>query len=82
MRIVIENQYLVSFDAWSGAIETKNTIVNAGLADDFECLIDDLFPDGLSDTQLNDILRFESEWIFEQLGIKEEEEEEEEEETI
>lgn len=78
MKIVIENQDLASFETWSGATETKNTILNAGLADDFERLIDDIFPDGLSDTQLNDILWFESDWIFEQLGITEEEEEEEE----
>ena len=41
-------------------------------------LIEELHPDGLSETTLNDILWFESDWIFETLGITEEEEEDEE----
>lgn len=61
---------LVDFQAWSGAIDTKNTIIDHDKQTDFEYLIDELYPDGLSETQLNDILWFESEWIFEQLGIE------------
>ena len=61
---------LVDFQAWSGAIDTKNTIIDHDKQTDFEYLIDELYPDGLSETQLNDILWFEPEWIFEQLGIE------------
>ena len=70
---------LVNFDAWSGAVDTKNRIIEEGKENDFDCLIDELYPDGLSETQLNDLLWFEEGWIFENLGITEEEEEEEEE---
>ena len=73
MRTINENQTLRNFDAWSGAVDTKETIINEGKEEDFEYLIDELFPDGLSDTQLNDILWFESDWIFENLGIEIEE---------
>ena len=67
---------LRNFEAWSGAIETKNLILDAGLEEEFEGLIEELYPNGLSDTELNDILWFDSDWILENLGIKEEEEEE------
>ena len=67
---------LRNFEAWSGAIETKNLILDAGLEEEFEGLIEELYPDGLSDTELNDILWFDADWILENLGIKEEEEEE------
>jgi hypothetical protein len=66
-----------SFDAWSGAKETKDRILSEGKENQFDNLIDELYPDGLSETHLNDILWFESEWVYEMLGIKEEEEEEE-----
>ena len=66
---------LRNFEAWSGAIETKNLILDAGLEEEFEGLIDELYPNGLTDTELNDILWFDSDWILENLGIKEEEEE-------
>jgi hypothetical protein len=65
---------LVNFDAWSGAVETKERIINEGKAKDFDSLIDELYPDGLSETHLNDLLWFEEDWIFEMLGIENEEE--------
>lgn len=74
MKIINDCQTLINFDAWSGAVETKKTILEHDKEEEFECLIDDLYPDGLTDTQLNDILWFDSEWVFECLGIKEEEE--------
>lgn len=57
------------FDAWAGAIETKEVIIEKGKAEDFDSLIKELYPEGLSDTQLNDILWFEEDWLFENLGI-------------
>ena len=75
---VINETSLVNFDAWCGAIDTKNTIIDNFKSDEFDSLIEELYPDGLTDTQLNDILWFESESVFECLGIKEEEDEEEE----
>ena len=42
-------------------------------------MIEELYPNGIDGTELNDLLWFESDWIYETLGISEEEEEEEEE---
>ena len=77
MKITTETS-LRNFDAWSGAKDTKETILNARKEDDFESYIEELYPDGCTDTELNDLLWFESEEIFKYLGIEEEEEEEEE----
>lgn len=63
-----------NFDAWSGAVDTKETIINAGKDKDFDYLIEELYPDGLTDTELNDLLWFEEDWIFEMLGIEIDEE--------
>lgn len=78
MKVTTETT-LVNFQTWSGATDTKNTIIENCKSEDFDSLIEEFYPDGLTDTQLNDILWFESDWIYEQLGIKEEDEEEEEE---
>lgn len=78
--LIIEERALSEFNAWSGAVETQERIIKAGLEEDFERLIDDCYPEGISSTQLNDLLRFESEWIYESLGMTEEDEDEEEEE--
>lgn len=67
---------LTNFEPWSGAVDTYNTIYNADKLDDLELLLEELYPDGIDETQLNDILWFESDWLYECLGISEEEEEE------
>lgn len=83
MKTFNENLSIVDFDAWSGAVDTKKTIIGKDKIEEFNSLIEDLYPDGLSETQLNDILWFDSEWCFEMLGISEDEDtdEEDEEET-
>ena len=74
MKTFNENTTLINFDAWSGAVDTKERIIQEGKADEFDNLIEELYPDGLSETQLNDILWFEEDWLFEMLGISDEEE--------
>ena len=69
---------LTNFEPWSGAVDTYNTIYNADKLKELELLLEELYPDGIEETQLNDLLWFESEWLLESLGISEEEEEEEE----
>ena len=79
MKIVSEIG-LEEFNAWSGAVTTKERIIEEGKEREFENLIEECYPEGLTDTELNDLLWFEDEWILDSLGIVDEEEEEEEEE--
>ena len=74
MKIISETT-LKKFRAWAGAVETQEKIIDAGKADAFDQMMEELYPDGLTDTQLNDILWFEEEWIYETLGISTDEEE-------
>jgi hypothetical protein len=60
---------LRNFNAWSGAKDTKELILENRKEDEFDTLIEELYPDGLSETQLNDILWFEEDWICEMLNI-------------
>ena len=70
--ITIKNtQTLMDFDAWSGAVETKETIIENRKAQQFDDLIDELYPEGLTETELNDILWFETDWIYDMLKIRE-----------
>ena len=77
--LIVEERALSEFKAWSGAVETQERIIEAGLEEEFERLIDECYPEGISSTQLNDILWFDSEWVYETLGMTEDEEEDEEE---
>jgi len=77
MRVITETN-LANLKTWSEATNTKQRIIDEGKEKEFEALIEELHPDGIEDGTLNDILWFESDWVYEQLGISEEEEEEEE----
>ena len=74
MKIVSEVS-LWDFEGWSGAEETIRIIIKNDKVEEFEQLIEELFSEGINETHLNDLLRFEDDWIFEMLGISEEEEE-------
>ena len=63
---------------WSGAVDTAEKITEADKWDELEEILEDSYPDGISETELNDLLWFDSEMVLEWLGIEEEEEEEEE----
>ena len=76
MKIYSETS-LENFEAWSGAVDTLDRVREAGKCDELESILEDLYPDGMSETELNDLLWFEPETVFEWLGIEEEEEEEE-----
>jgi len=70
MKVINNNISLENFNAWSGAVETKEAIINADKASDFENLIEELYPDGIEETQLNDLLWLDEDFIFESLGIE------------
>ena len=73
MRIYSETS-LENFEAWSVAVDTLDRVREAGKCDELESILEDLYPDGMSETELNDLLWFEPETVFEWLGIEEEEE--------
>ena len=83
---------LRDFEGWSGAVDTLNTLTDEQ-KDALEANLEELYPDGMDETSLNDLLWFENDAIAEWLGFEdwedlerensgeEEEEEEEEDET-
>ena len=60
---------LEAFEPWSGAINTYERLVNHDLLDDFEEVLDETYPDGMSETELNDILWFDPDWVYESVGL-------------
>ena len=63
---------LENFEAWSGAEDTLDRIRNEGKVGTLEAILEDAYPDGIDETQLNDLLRLDDELVFEWLGIRSE----------
>lgn len=77
MKITYELN-LDKFEAWSGGEDTLSRIRDEGKEDEFCAMLEELHPCGIDETELNDLLRFEADWIYESLGMKTDEELEEE----
>ena len=81
MTITVTNEldfYDLMNQCWSGAVDTLKTIEENNMENALMALINECFCDVAPTlTQINDLLWFDDEWIFETLGISEEEEEEE-----
>ena len=73
-----------SYRPWSGAVETWDYIEENDAVDALENFIDECYPDGIGETELNDLLWFDSDYVYEALGLRnpdaEDEEDEEEDE--
>ena len=68
MKVIKEVYRFNDFDFWSGAEDTAQTLEDNG---DFETvmdMLDDEYPDGMTETELNDLFWFENDFIAELLG--------------
>lgn len=77
---IISEKGLSRFEPWSGAVDTFNRVEKAGKIDQLESVLEDLYPDGMTDTELNEILWFDEESVYEWLGMASEDDDEEDEE--
>ena len=65
--------YDLKENSWSGAIDTLNVIAENDMETEFMDFLEMYFCDSVpTETELNDLLWFEDEYIFEQLGIERE----------
>ena len=54
MTITTEINSLYAFEAWSGAVYTKNKLLAAGIDEDFILYAEEILGENCSDTELND----------------------------
>ena len=62
-----------NYKPWIGAVPVFEKIKEAGKLEDFYALLDDAYPSGIDEQALNDLLWFDSDWIYEMLGMEVEE---------
>ena len=65
-----------SYKPWSGAVDIYELIRDANKLEDLEAYLEELYPEGIDETQLNDILWFDGDQILRDLGLGDVEEDE------
>lgn len=61
---------LSNFEFWSGAKDRAEKLTSEEL-DQIESILDDLYPDGMDETELNDLFWFDFETVLEWIGKEE-----------
>lgn len=69
MKIISEDKRLRDFDFWSGAKDTVDYLTSEEL-DTIEDMLEDAYPDGMTETQVNDLFWFDTDVIAEWLGYE------------
>ena len=61
---------LTSFEFWSGAKDNASKLTDEQL-NEVDNILQDCYPDGMSETELNDIFWFDFDTVLEWLGLEE-----------
>jgi len=65
--IIKTEKDLTNFDFWSGAVSLSNRLTYTELKQITEQL-EELYPDGMTETQINDLFWFDEDFICEMIG--------------
>lgn len=68
MKVYKEIDSLNEFEAWAGGLDTLERLRDLGKVDVLDSELDNLFPDGCSEFELNDFLWFDIDTIVECIG--------------
>lgn len=73
MYVKIEMDYrTLKYNSWSGALDTLKDIEEADKEDELMYLLEEIFTDTIpTETEVNDFLWFERDYIYESLGLDE-----------
>lgn len=59
---IYKKESLSNFDFWSGAKDFASKLTENEF-DAIEATLEDMYPDGIDETQINDIFAFDGDWI-------------------
>ena len=69
---IYKEESLQNFEFWSGAKANAATLTSEQL-DTVETILEEIYPEGIEDTQINDIFWFDFDQVREWLGLEPEE---------
>lgn len=66
---VYKEESLQGFEFWSGAVD-RVKYLTAEQLDTIESILEDIYPEGVDETTINDLFWFDEDWIAEMLGFE------------
>ena len=63
------NFYDIRKSAWGQAVKVLDEIYKAGMENELMSYLEDIFNEGVDRTELNDLLAYDWEWVYSQIGM-------------
>lgn len=76
MKTICERS-LATFEFWSGGGKDRAMMLTYEEMEMVEEVLEDIYPDGIDETTLNDLFWFDFEWVCESIGLQYDAEEDE-----
>lgn len=79
LKVINEVDFDILYEnAWGQAVKVLDEISDANMEEELMDFLEDLYPDGADAVELNDLLAYDWEWVYSQIGMPIDDEEEEE----
>lgn len=56
-------------NSWGQAVSVLNEVDQEGKSEELMDFLEDLYPDGVDGVELNDIIAYDWEWLYSQIGM-------------
>ena len=56
-------------NSWGQAVQVLNEIDEEGMSEELMDFLEDLYPDGVDGVELNDLISYDWEWLYNQIGM-------------
>ena len=70
LKIIEEADFdTLYYNSWGQAVKVLNEIDEADMSKELMDFLEDLYPDGIDCDTLNDLLSYDWEWVYSQIGM-------------
>lgn len=66
--LIIREDSLTNFEFWSGAKDNAKKLTTEQL-EEVERQLEEIYPEGMTETHINDLFWFDFEWVCELIGL-------------
>ena len=56
-------------NSWGQVVQVLNEIDEEGMSEELMDFLEDLYPDGVDGVELNDLISYDWEWLYNQIGM-------------
>lgn len=74
LKVINQVDFVTLYNnSWGQAVAILDEISHANKEEELMDLLEDLYPDGVDGIELNDLLAYDWEWVYSQIGMETEE---------